>query len=167
MSTPPQLTPKYRRGAALALLGWLILCFAVAEVASIFSAHGAAWYSGLVKPRLNPPDGLFAVFWSALMCGLMAISAWLVGRTRPSSCRTRGLLLFLVQLWFNLLWSWIFFNQHQIATAFFDLVALWAALLLTIVNFRKVSRTAAWLLTPYLAWAAFAAYVNLKIWLLN
>lgn len=151
----------------MALLVWLVLCFAVAEVASIFSAHGAAWYAGLVKPRLNPPDGLFAVFWSALLSGLMAIAAWLVWRTRPSRCRMRGLLLFFIQLWFNLLWSWILFSRHQIATAFFDLVVLWAAILLTILNFRKVSLTAAWLLAPYLAWVAFAAYLNLELWLLN
>jgi tryptophan-rich sensory protein len=167
MSLPPELTPRYRRGAPLALLGWLILCFGIAEVSSIFSAHGTAWYSGLVKPRLNPPDGLFALIWSALLCGLMAIAAWLVWRTRPSRCRTRGLRLFLVQLWFNLLWSWIFFSRHQIATAFFDLVVLWAAILLTILNFRKVSTTAACLLVPYLAWVTFAAYLNLALRLRN
>jgi tryptophan-rich sensory protein len=166
MSTPPQL-PGTRRGAPLALLGWLILCFGIAEVTSIFSAHGATWYAGLVKPPLNPPDGLFALFWSALLSGLMAIAAWLVWRTRPSRCRTRGIRLFLVQLWFNLLWSWIFFGRHQIATAFFDLVVLWVAILLTILNFRKVSTAAAWMLTPYLAWVAFAAYLNFALWRLN
>jgi tryptophan-rich sensory protein len=46
-------------------------------------------------------------------------------------------------------------------------VVLWAAILLTILNFRKVSLTAAWLLAPYLAWVAFAAYLNLALWLLN
>lgn len=125
------------------------------------------WYSGLVKPRLNPPDGLFAILWSGLLCGLMAIAAWLVWRSRPSGGRTRGLRLFLIQLWFNLLWSWIFFSRHQIATAFFDLVVLWVAILLTILNFRKVSTTAAWLMVPYLAWVAFAAYLNLALRLLN
>lgn len=160
-------TRSQRRGAPLALMAWLIVCFGVSEVASIFSSHETAWYSGLIKPRLNPPDGLFALLWSALLCALMAIAAWLVWRTRPSGCRTRGLLLFVVQLGINLLWSWIFFSRHQIATAFFDLVALWAAILLTILSFRKVSNPAAWLLAPYLVWVTFAAYLNLALWLLN
>jgi tryptophan-rich sensory protein len=35
------------------------------------------------------------------------------------------------------------------------------------VNFRKVSTTAAWLMVPYLAWVAFATYLNLAFWRLN
>ncbi len=37
----------------------------------------------------------------------------------------------------------------------------------TIAAFRKVSKTAAWLLSPYLAWALFATALNFEIWRLN
>jgi tryptophan-rich sensory protein len=67
----------------------------------------------------------------------------------------------------NCLWPWIFFGTHQILTAFVDLAALWAAILLTLLAFKKMSITAAWLMVPYLAWVTFAGYLNIAIWHLN
>jgi translocator protein len=97
----------------------------------------------------------------------MAIAAWIVWKTRPSPCRRRGLRLFCVQLGLNFLWGWIFFDRHQIGTAFADIIVLWVAILLTILTFKKMSTTAAWLLVPYLAWVTFAAYLNFGLWRLN
>lgn len=165
MTTEP--VPFVRPRAVLVLVGWLALCFAVAGVSFIFSAHSVhTWYAMLIKPPLNPPNWVFAPVWTTLYA-LMAIAVWLIWRTRPSRCRISGMRLFLVQLLFNLLWSWIFFGRHQIATAVADIVLLWIAILLCILNFKKMSHTAAWLMAPYLAWVTFAAYLNLAIWRLN
>ena len=159
--------PETRPRATMALVGWLALCFAVGVLGSVFSLRAIPnWYAALVKPPLNPPDHAFGPVWVVLYT-LMAVSAWIVWKTRPSPCRRRGLLLFLVQLGLNFLWPWIFFGRHQMLTAFMDLVALWAAILLTILTFRKMSHTAAWLLAPYLAWVTFAGYLNIAIWRLN
>lgn len=156
-----------RSGAALALLGWAALCFVVGAISFLFSRQDTSpWYQNLTKPHLMPPNGVFAPVWIALYT-LMAIAVWLVWRTRPSPCRRTGLRLFGVQLWFNLLWAWIFFSRHQIATALADLLILWIAILMIIVNFRKVSTTAAWLMLPYLAWVTFAIYLNFGLWRLN
>ena len=51
--------------------------------------------------------------------------------------------------------------------AFFWLLALWGLVLATAVRFSKTSRKAARLLLPYLAWTAFAGYLNLGVCLLN
>ena len=156
-----------RPNARTALLGWLALCFGVDGVASVFAIRSIpTWYAALEKPALNPPNQVFGPVWIVLYA-LMAVSAWIVWKTRPSSCRTRGLRLFCVQLALNFLWTWIFFGAHQVLTAFFDIVALWAAILLTILTFRGMSHTAAWLLVPYLAWVTFAAYLNFAMWKLN
>ena len=156
-----------RPHARTALIGWLALCFAVAGLATIFPMRAIpGWYAGLVKPPLNPPNQVFGPVWTVLYA-LMAVSAWTVWKTRPSACRRRGLRLFLVQLGLNFLWTWIFFSTHQILTAFADIVVLWVAILLTILTFRKMSHTAAWLLVPYLAWVTFAAYLNFEFWRLN
>ena len=156
-----------RPHARTALAGWLALCFGVGIAGSIFAARSIpTWYHALTKPPLNPPDHAFGPVWTVLFA-LMAVSAWMVWKTRPSPCRRRGLLLFAIQLALNSLWPWIFFGTHQMLTAFVDLVALWAAILLTILTFRKMSHTAAWLLAPYLAWVTFAGYLNFAIWKLN
>ena len=39
--------------------------------------------------------------------------------------------------------------------------------LITAVAFYRISRPAAWLMLPYLAWVAFAGYLNLGVWWLN
>ncbi len=159
--------PESRPNAAIALVGWFVLCFAVAGISSIFTAPSLpTWYAALAKPPLNPPNLLFGPVWT-LLYTLMAIAAWIVWKTRPSPCRRRGLRLFCVQLGLNFLWSWIFFGRHQIGTAFADIVVLWAAILLTLLTFKKMSMTAAWLLVPYLAWVTFAGYLNFAMWRMN
>ena len=165
MSTNPE--PFVRPRAVLALVGWLVLCLAVGGVSSTFNVHAIpTWYKTLVKPPLNPPNWVFPVVWSTLYV-LMAVAVWLIWKTRPSACRISGMRLFLAQLLFNFLWSWIFFGQHQIAAAVADIVLLWIAILLSILTFKKMSHTAAWLMVPYLAWVTFAAYLNIAIWRLN
>ena len=160
-------TQSPRPRATLVLIEFLILCFAVDGISSIFAVQNIpTWYAGLIKPPLNPSNWVFPVVWTALYA-FMAIAAWLVWKTRPSGCRRRGLRLFYVQLWFNFLWSWIFFSRHLIGTALVDILVLWAAIFLTILNFKKVSAMAGWLLVPYLAWITFATYLNLALWRLN
>lgn len=156
------VTQVSRPRAGLALVGWLALCFAIAAISFAFSEHNvSAGYMGLIKAALSP---VYIAIWIVLYA-LMGIAAWLVWKTRPSTCRRSGLRLFLVQLWFNVLWSWIFFSRHQLGTAFADLVVLFVAILLTARSFRKVSTRAAWLLAPYLAWVAYLGYLNLALWL--
>jgi translocator protein len=166
MSTQSESKPATRRGSTWVLIGWLLLSFAVGAISYIFRANNLLWYANLIKPPLNPPNALWTSVWVILYV-LMAIAVWLVWKTRPSTCRRTGLRLFCVQLWFDLLWAWIFFSRHQLGTAFVDLLVLWVAILLAIVNFRKMSITAAWLLVPYLVWVAFASYLNLALWRLN
>jgi tryptophan-rich sensory protein len=77
------------------------------------------------------------------------------------------ILIFIVQLVLNVLWSVVFFGMHSPGAAFFVLLMLWVAILFTIVNFYKVSKIASWLLFPYILWVSFAGFLNLAIFLLN
>jgi benzodiazapine receptor len=159
--------PAVRPNSIIVLIGWLALCFGVAGVSSVFSAGSIpTWYAGLVKPALNPPNQVFGPVWTVLYA-CMSVAAWITWRTRPSPCRTRGLRLFFVQLALNFLWTWIFFGRHQMGVAFADILALWVGILLTLLTFKKMSTTAAWLMAPYLAWVTFAAYLNFALWRLN
>jgi tryptophan-rich sensory protein len=99
----------------------------------------------------------------------MGIAAWLVWkRGSLSSPSVRAALsLFFLQLVLNALWSVLFFGLKSPLLALVDIVALLAAIAATIVVFRPISPAAAWLMTPYLAWVAFAAILNAAIWRLN
>lgn len=165
------MTPAVgRRGwrAALALAGFLLATLAVAQLGRIASAPEiGAWYAGLAKPSFNPPDGAFAPVWITLYV-LMAIAAWLVWRAPVDDPPRRAALgAWWIQLGLNLAWSWIFFAAKDLAWAFVDIVALLGAIGFTIWRFAAISRGAAWLLAPYLAWVGFAALLNFSIWRLN
>ena len=77
------------------------------------------------------------------------------------------LTAFLVQLILNALWSPLFFGWHRPGWALVDILLLWLAVLATILTFRPVSRGAAWLLAPYLAWVSFASVLNFTLWKWN
>jgi benzodiazapine receptor len=67
----------------------------------------------------------------------------------------------------NVIWSIIFFGMEKPFYAFLEIIVLWAAILLTIVKFGKISKNAALLLVPYILWVSFAAFLNYSIWQLN
>lgn len=148
----------------LALAGWVLLCFAVASL-GIFFVPGA-WYDALQKPTWNPPGWIFAPLWSALYL-MMAVAAWLVWQQGGWDKQCRPLFLFLAQLALNALWTPLFFGLQRPGLAFAEIVLLWLAIAATLASFRPVSRVAAWLLAPYLAWVSFAALLNFTLWRLN
>lgn len=124
-----------------------------------------AWYDTLNKPVLNPPAWIFGPVWTILYL-LMGISLWLVWKSNSNE-KKKAIWLFIVQLALNAVWSPIFFGSHSIGNALAVIVLLWAAIVLTILIFKKISKTAAWLLVPYILWVSFAAYLNFAIWVLN
>jgi benzodiazapine receptor len=124
------------------------------------------WYATLKKPSFNPPNSIFAPVWSTLY-GLMGISLFLVWKQPASVLRNTALWFFAWQFAFNFCWSIIFFRLHAIGWALVEIVLLWLLILATIVVFIKVSRVAAILLVPYLAWVSFAAVLTAFIWRLN
>ncbi|MEJ2502319.1 MAG: tryptophan-rich sensory protein [Gemmatimonadota bacterium] len=151
----------------LALVGFIILVLAVSAVAGWFSAMGIPeWYGSLAKPSWTPPSSLFAPVWTTLYV-MMAVAAWLVWRQAGLGGATRALTLFYVQLGLNVAWSGLFFGLRSPGLAMVEIVALWVAVLATVVLFFRESRLAGWLLVPYLLWVSFASVLNAAIVRLN
>jgi benzodiazapine receptor len=148
----------------LGLCGWLLLCFAAASPGAVFMP--GEWFAALKKPAWNPPSWIFGPVWTALYA-MMAAAAWLVWQRGGWKEQRKPLLIFLAQLAFNALWTPLFFGLHRPGVAFAEIVLLWLAIVATLVAFRPVNRTAAWLLVPYLAWVSFAAVLNGTLWRLN
>jgi benzodiazapine receptor len=146
------------------LAGWLLLTFA-APAASIGSLPDS-WYAHLAKPSWAPPNGVFAPVWTTLYI-LMAFAAWQVWRKGGWKTQTKPLRLYILQLALNAVWTPLFFRWHQPAWALALIFLLWVAIALTLHAFSRVSRTAAWLLAPYLLWVGFATALNWALWRLN
>jgi benzodiazapine receptor len=145
----------------LTVLVWVVVALLAGAVGGLAAAPGA-WYASLNKPAWNPPSWLFGPVWTTLylMMGVAAAAAWEGRRTRSGRV---GFLLFGLQLALNALWSWLFFHWHRPDLALADLAVLWAAILGTIIAFRRVRPVAGWLLVPYLAWVSFAGILNASI----
>lgn len=150
--------------AWLALVGWVALCFAAAAPGGWFMPGD--WYASLKKPSWNPPAWIFGPVWTILYL-MMALAAWLVWRHGGFAAQRRALMLFLVQLALNAAWTPLFFGWQRPGLAFVEILLLWLAIAATLAAFRPVSRAAAWLLAPYLAWVGFAAALNGTLWKLN
>jgi tryptophan-rich sensory protein len=149
------------------LLAWLALCFAVAGVGGSWTASEIpGWYRTLTRPAIAPPSWLFGPVWT-LLYALMAVAAWQVSQTAPSTLRTLAIGLFLTQLALNLVWSFLFFRCHAIGAALAEVVVLWAAIGVTTLVFGRVAPFAAGLMAPYWAWVSFAAVLNAAYWRLN
>lgn len=155
-----------RQQQILGLIGWFIVSFAVSALGAIASIEARSFYAGLVQPDWAPPGWLFGPVWT-LLFALMAIAAWLVWRNGGFRANRAALALFLVQLAFNALWSWLFFAWRLGGPAFADILLLWVLILATLVAFWRVRPLAGALLIPYLLWVSFAAFLNYAVWQLN
>lgn len=153
-----------RRSNILALIGWIALSFVPSVTGALVSTGG--WYAALDKPSWNPPSWIFGPVWTTLYL-LMGIAAWLVWSRGGWSEQRRPLTWFVVQLALNALWTPLFFGLHWLGVATLEIVLLWIAIVVTLASFARVSRLAALLLAPYLAWVSFAAVLTFTIWRMN
>ncbi len=148
------------------LLFSLFISFVVAGLGAVASVNAGEFYGELTKPSWAPPGWLFGPVWTLLFI-MMAFSAWLVWRPLGYDGAQLALSIYLLQMVFNALWSWLFFNLHSGMWALIDITILWICLVFIIFLFWKISILAALLMVPYLFWVSFAAILNYSIWKLN
>jgi translocator protein len=150
------------------LIFCVLLCLSAGGIGSVFTASAIPeWYATLQKPFFSPPNWVFAPVWTVLYI-LMGTAAALVWKKGLQNSEVRAaLVVFLIQLTLNTVWSVLFFGLRSPLLGLMDILFLWAAILVTIARFSRVSVPAALLLTPYLLWVTFASGLNLGIFLLN
>ena len=137
-------------------------------VGSVFTSPAiSGWYAQLARPALSPPNWVFGPVWTTLFL-MMGVAAFLVWRRGLAARAVRVALgVFVAQLVLNVLWSALFFGLRRPDLALAEIAVLWLAIAATILVFRPLSRLAACLLVPYLAWVSFASYLNFAFWRLN
>jgi tryptophan-rich sensory protein len=144
------------------------VCLLAGVVGGLFTSPAIpGWYAALNKPAFTPPNWVFAPAWTTLyvLMGLAAFLVWDKGWRRPVVKPALG--VFAAQLVLNVLWSILFFGARSPAAGLVDIVALWLAIGASIVLFARVSKAAAALMVPYLAWVTFATALNVAIVALN
>ncbi|MFN0180303.1 MAG: TspO/MBR family protein [Gemmatimonadales bacterium] len=157
-----------RLRGSMGLIVAVLLPLVVGLVGSISTMDSVrTWYPALARPSFAPPSWVFGPVWTTLYL-MMGTASWLVWRQGFAKPEVRSaLLLYGAQLSLNLAWSWLFFGLRQPFLALLDIVALLVLIGVTMGRFAAVSRGAALLLAPYLAWVAFATVLNGGFWWLN
>ena len=144
------------------------IALGVGALSALFTRNNMDIYSEVATPPLSPPAILFPLVWTFLYI-LMGISAAAIYTSRSASVsqRKRTLYTYAASLVVNFFWSIIFFNMRAFAFAFVWLLLLLYLIIKTILQYREIEPTAAYLQIPYALWVAFAGYLNFGIWYLN
>lgn len=165
-SSPERTEQPYSAGVQAAVLaGFLAASFLVAALGGFSTVSNVdGWYATADKAPWSPPNWIFGPVWTALYTA-MAVAAWLVWRKRMDRTRP-ALTAYAAQLVLNLAWTPVFFGLYPalgtaaLWLALAIILALIAAVTVTVLYFGPISRTAGLLLLPYVAWLVFASTLN-------
>lgn len=146
----------------------MVIVFIAGATGSIFTASSVStWFPTLVKPSFNPPSWLFGPVWTILYF-MIGISLFLVWNSKANkNLKKKAYWVFGVQLVLNAMWSIVFFGMKNPGMAFVVIVLLLISIILNIIWFYKIRKSAGYILVPYLLWVSFASVLNFAIWGLN
>lgn len=146
----------------------LLIPLSIGAIGGIFTFESVkTWYTTLNKPSFNPPNGVFGPVWTTLYI-LMGISSYLIWQKRNTVSGYKwALSTYFLQLLLNLMWSFLFFNRHQIGFSLVEIGILLLTIIITAFQFYRIDKLAGLLFIPYILWVSFASYLTYSIYLLN
>lgn len=149
----------------------LAVCIAIPLFAGVtagfLTRDSVEIFAALNQPFLSPPGWVFPVVWTILYV-LMGISSYLVLTSSGADSEKRmAIILYIIQLFMNVLWPVFFFRHGLYLFSFIWLVLLWAVIYAYIKQAMRLSMAAGIIMIPYLLWVFFAGYLNLGIFWLN
>ena len=142
----------------------IIITFIVGSFFSFFTMNNMDTFKELEKP-VNVPGILFPIVWSILYL-LMSISCYII-TTKDDKNKDNAIIWYGIQLVINSLWSLIFFGFSAYLFSFIWIILLLISVIIMIVKFYKIDKTASYLNIPYVLWILFAGFLNLGIYILN
>jgi tryptophan-rich sensory protein len=146
----------------------LFLILLITFIASAIGGYTTAsfkepWYSEIILPSFNPPSWVFGPVWTILYV-LMSVAAW---STWKKKFDKKILLIYFVHLFFNAIWSIIFFGFHEIGLALIDLVIIIFFIILLMKIYYRDNLISFYLVIPYFLWSSYALILNTSIYFLN
>ena len=148
----------------LSLLILLLVTFIAPVIGSyVTSVFKEPWYSEIIQPSFNPPSWVFPPVWSTLYV-MMSIAIW---RVWIAFFNFRILKLYFFHLFFNCIWSIIFFGFHQIGLALINIIVILFFIIILMKEYLKIDKLSFYLMIPYFLWSSFALVLNASILFLN
>lgn len=125
------------------------------------------WYSQLIKPTWAPPSWLFGPVWSVLYV-MIAISfgkVFMLAYQRQLPFLV--VLPFLLNLFFNFVFTPIQFGLKSNALAAVDILLVLSTLTWAMVAIFPYVRWVTYMQIPYVLWVSFATVLQLTVTYLN
>ena len=142
----------------------LLVTFLASGIGSfVTSSFKEPWYSEILLPSFNPPSWVFGPVWTTLYI-FMSIAAWSAWKQTSDK---KILKIYFIHLFFNSMWSVIFFGFHQIFVALIDLGIILIFIIWLMRIYYHVNRISFLLMIPYLLWSSYALMLNGAIFYLN
>ena len=148
----------------LSLTFILLITFLASGIGGFTTANfKEPWYSQIILPSFNPPSWVFAPVWTILYI-LMSVAIW---RIWINYYDNKILKLYFLHLFFNMIWSVIFFGFHQIGLALLDLIIILIFIVLLMKVYYLKDKISFSLMIPYFLWSLYALVLNFNIFILN
>ena len=148
----------------LSLTFILLITFLASGIGGFTTANfKEPWYSQIILPSFNPPSWVFGPVWTTLYI-LMSIAIW---RIWIKYYDNKILNLYFFHLFFNIIWSIIFFGFHQIGLALIDLLIILIFIVLLMKIYYSKDKISFSLMVPYFLWSGYAFVLNFNIFILN
>ncbi|MPN13526.1 hypothetical protein SDC9_160847 [bioreactor metagenome] len=109
---------------------FVLLNLVVSSLVGWVTSGAMVEYEAVQKSSLTPPSFVFPIVWTILYV-LMGISAAMIYQS-DSLSKKSALTIYAIQLIFNYIWSFLFFNLQMYGLAFFWLLLLLILIILTI-----------------------------------
>ncbi len=126
----------------------------------------AGFYSKIQLSSLTPPNFVFPIVWIILYT-LLIISFDMILNHPDKQQVWIPVQMFLVNLFLQIVWSFLFFAKGYFVMAFSVIVVLFFASLYLAQRYYYLNKIAAYMLVPYNLWILFAAYLNWAVVDLN
>jgi len=146
----------------------LLIALSAGAIGGLFTSQSVdIWYKTINKPSFTPPDAVFGPVWSTLFT-MMGIASYLVWRRRKKVFGySWALVVYILQLVLNIMWSFLFFYQHQLGLAVIEVGVFLLTIIINALIFYRISKVAGLLFIPYILWVGFASYLTYSIFILN
>jgi tryptophan-rich sensory protein len=124
-------------------------------------------YAELVKPLFAPPAWVFGPVWSVLYLIIAGSFGYVIYLFFTKRIPLIVLLPFLLNLFFNLIFTQLQFGLKNLPLASLDILLVLATLVWAMWVIFPIARWVAYVNIPYLLWVSFATILQLSITWMN